>query len=83
MEKEIVLEVLFNLVGKVAPVGESREDEVRLENMEKLVWIFDKIHSKIDEIAYQYKDSPYASEKRIGLLADKCLRELAAFINIK
>ncbi len=75
MEKENILEVVHKLVGKVSPCGESGVDAERLENMKNLIWIMDQIHSKVDDIAYRFKDSPYASERRIGVYADEFLKD--------
>lgn len=76
MEADIIYEVLEKLVGRVDPEGDSSIDGERYENMKKFIEIFDKMHIKIDDIAYRYKDSQYASEKRIGLICDEHLDKM-------
>lgn len=68
---EQIYHVIRKLTGKIRPAGESNTDEERLKNTKKFIEVFDLMHTAIDDIAYGYKDSPYAPEKRIG----DCCRE--------
>jgi hypothetical protein len=67
MTKEVVIEVINKLIGPIRPCGESGVDSERLENIKLYIAVFDEMHTVIDDIAWRYKDSPYASEKQIGM----------------
>ncbi len=41
--------------------------------MKTFIVVFSKMHKVIDDIAYEYKDSPYGSAKKIGELCNKHL----------
>ncbi|MFA5307573.1 MAG: hypothetical protein WC365_09050 [Candidatus Babeliales bacterium] len=66
MTAEAIYEVIKKLTGDIVPVRDSAIDHVRLENVKTFIQVFDKMHTDIDDIAYRYKDSRYASECEIG-----------------
>ena len=68
MEADSIYEVLIRLTGDIKPTGESHVDIKRLENMKVFIQVFDKMHTVIDDIAWHYKESHYASERRIGMV---------------
>ena len=76
MTDKDIFEVVTKLCGRVEPQGDAAIDTDIFENMEKFIGVFREMHKVIDEVAYRYKDSPYASEKRIGELADKQLNDM-------
>ncbi|MEX0595971.1 MAG: hypothetical protein WD512_05665 [Candidatus Paceibacterota bacterium] len=76
MEAKQIYEVLTKLIGPVEPMADAAVDSNRYENMEKFIEVFREMHMVIDDIAYQYADSPYGSAKRIGELADKQLDDM-------
>ena len=68
---EQIYAIIEKLTGKIKPVGESNEDRNRLKNLETFIEVFQRMHIEIDDIAYRYSESPYASEKAIGEKASK------------
>ena len=68
---EQIYEIIQKLTGRIRPQGESNQDAESLKNVETFIQVFKMMHIEIDDIAYKYKDSPYASEKRIGERCDK------------
>lgn len=61
-------EVVMKLVGPVMPVGETREDERRLENMKALTELADRLLLEIDVVSHS-ADRVEASMKAIGVHA--------------
>jgi hypothetical protein len=55
----------MKLVGPVQPVGETRADEWRLENLKKLTELTDRLLFEIDDAAHN-ADRVEASMKAIG-----------------
>ncbi len=76
MEKQFtVIEIVENLVGKIAPVGETNEDEVRFENLKAMCDLANNLISKIDDVVYKNKDSHEFSVKRAVEYAERFLTE--------
>ena len=73
MTKETILEVIKKLTGPIEPVADAAIDNVRLMNLQLFIDVFDEMHTMIDDIAYKYTDSPYASQRS---LAAECNRQL-------
>ena len=73
MTADTIYEVIKKLTGDIAPVGDSAIDHVRFENVKIFIQVFNKMHMEIDDIAYRYKDSRYASERQI---ANECNKHL-------
>ena len=61
-------EVVMKMVGPVMPVGETREDERRLENIKKLTELVDRLLFEIDAVSHN-ADRVEASMKAIGVRA--------------
>jgi hypothetical protein len=76
MEARDINEVIDKLIGPTTPIGESGVDADRLENMKKLIEVFNRIHIHIDHIAYRFEDSPRHSEAAIGKLASKHIESM-------
>lgn len=68
---EQIYELIKKLTGGIRPQGESNKDTEALKNVETFIKVFEMMHTEIDDIAYKYKDSTYASEKRIGEACNK------------
>lgn len=66
-------EMVMKLVGPVAAVGETHEDNRRLENLETLVSLVDQLLCKIED-ASKAADRQEASMKAIGVRARAFLR---------
>lgn len=76
MEKQFtVIEIVENLVGKITPVGETNEDEVRFENLKAMCDLINNLISKIDDVVYKNKDSHEFSVKRAAEYAERFLTE--------
>ena len=44
-------DVVMKLTGQVMPIGDSRADEDRLNNLVELCDLVDRLHTEIDEVA--------------------------------
>jgi hypothetical protein len=76
MEKQFtVIEIVENLVGKIVPVGETNEDEIRFENLKVMCDLANSLISKIDDVACKDKDSHEFSVKRAAEYATRFLTE--------
>jgi hypothetical protein len=76
MNSEQIYEVIKKLIRPINPIADSSVDEKRKENIEIFIEVFDKMHTDLDDVAYRYKDSPYAFAKNIGVFADNALTKL-------
>lgn len=70
-----VYEVVRKLIGPIDPVGETREDERRFENLKKMCELMDQIHTDIDDVVTYNKNRVEYSMKKAGEFADKFLTE--------
>ncbi|WP_293666512.1 hypothetical protein [uncultured Parabacteroides sp.] len=76
MEKQFtVIEIVENLVGKITPIGETNEDEIRFENLKVMCDLANSLISKIDDVAYQNEGSHEYSVKRAAEYAARFLTE--------
>lgn len=69
-------DVVIKLIGPIYPVGETREDDRRFENLKTMTALVDKLISDIDIVANANKSRHEASMKRAGVFADKFLDAL-------
>ena len=70
-----LIDVVRKLVGPVIPVGETREDDERFENLQAEIELIDRMMSDISDVAGEVNRSEY-SRKRAGLAAKKFLKDL-------
>ena len=63
MDKEVIIEVVKRLIGPVRPVGETRTDADRLENLKKAGAVVDYLLEEIGEVATINKDRVEYSRK--------------------
>lgn len=82
LSTEEIIKLVDVLIGDVEAVGESREDENRLKNLNALIDLTDAC---LDKISYAANAStrPEASMSRIGRKALKYLAESAEWFNGK
>lgn len=73
---EQIYSIIEKLIGKIRPVGESNHDREALKNLEVFIEVFNMMHIEIDDIAYDYKDSKYSSEKIIAMRCDKQIKSM-------
>lgn len=73
-------EIVMKLIGPVDPVGCTRTDETRLENLKKLTQLTEALVEKIERIAYDNKGSYQAS---LWAAADHCNKFLSVNLNIQ
>ena len=79
MKKEILLEVVSELVGYTEPYGDTNVDKVRYENQEKIIeLVMNGIEDLINNAAY--KDRPEYSMAQIGGRAYEALEKLHKII---
>ena len=76
MEKETLLQVIYALIGEIEPVAESAIDRERLENVQLLISVVDKIHTDLLDIARMHKKSSYASQKRVAIECEEFINSL-------
>lgn len=73
MEAQTIFDVVNSLTGKVRPVGDAAIDAGRAKNLEVFIDVLEEMHYVVDQIAHDYENSPYASEKRMSELCNQCL----------
>jgi hypothetical protein len=67
-------EIILKLVGPIEPIGDSRVDEERFENLNNLCDLVDHLVSYIDHVGCN-KDRVECSMRRAGEYADNFLSE--------
>lgn len=72
MKKETILEVIENLVGRIAPLAESHTDSKRLENLKVMTYLIEQLVISVIHVS-QEKDSQFNSVKTAGEYAHKAL----------
>ena len=70
MKGDIVLEVIRTLIGNIEPIGETREDDKRFENLKNLTFVIERLLYDVDGIIPN-KRRIESSMKRAGEYADK------------
>lgn len=66
-------DIVLKLTGKITPVADASIDAERLENLTQYADLFYKMWLELEDIAREYKDSPYSSANKIGKHAEKIL----------
>lgn len=69
-------DVVRKLIGKVEPIGETNEDNIRFENLKELISLVDNLLIDIDDLEYKHKNSSQFSVKRAAELASKFLDKI-------
>jgi hypothetical protein len=59
-------EVTKKLIGPTEPIGESREDEIRFENLKAMVNLVNRLMSDIEHIAVANENRHESSMKKAG-----------------
>ena len=72
MNEEEILKLIGFLIGNITPIGSESEDEVSMQNIEKLISIMKELHLRIDAVA-SLKDEGCDSKKRVIKLANDYL----------
>lgn len=76
MEKiENIYEIVIKLCGRIEPTGDSNFDETRLENLEGVIDLVERLTQDIIFVA-RNKTSHENSVKAIGLRADSFISEM-------
>ena len=78
MDEDILYIVVKKLVGNINPIGETRTDENRLENLKMMCELVNKLLADIDDMAYRNKDMHQHSIKE----AVKCANEFYSELGI-
>ena len=71
-----IYDVVMKLVGPIQPVGETRTDDERFENLKVLCTVTDRLVAAIDDIGYRCKDAHQYSIKRAADRATKFMNDL-------
>ena len=69
-------DVVKKLVGEIKPVGETREDDRRFENLKAMTGLVDLLLTDIDEVSHRNADRVEFSMKRAGEHANKFLTRM-------
>ena len=69
-------ELVNKLIGPIDPVGEQHIDDKRLENLEAMTLLVDRLVESLHDIHYNHKDSQLMSEKRAADHVHKFLTNL-------
>lgn len=72
----VLYEIIQKLVGDVMPLGDSGKDTERLKNLETFCALTDRLIDKIEEVSIRSKGSHEDSVQRIGVIADKFMKQL-------
>ncbi len=68
-------DVVKKLIGKIKPIGESREDDVRYANLQDMCNLVNNLLMDISDMAQDCKARNEFSIKRSGEYAEKFLNE--------
>ena len=69
-------EVVTLLVGRIQPVGETREDERRLENLKEMCDLVERLVADIVRVELDNNNAHQASMKKASNVARSCLEGL-------
>lgn len=75
MNDSTIIEVVNKLIGATMPVGDTRVDDKRLENVKKLGALYQHLDARMKELA-TYSDRHEFSMQEIGEEAARMLREV-------
>ncbi len=80
MKREHIIEVIADMVGYIEPYGDTRIDETRYENQEKII---DIINNGLEDLIKnsKYKGSVEGSVDRIGSRAYDVLKHIRKTID--
>lgn len=68
-------DIVMKLIGPVSPIGETNEDNLRFENLKKLINLTYTLLETIHDVS-KNKDAHAFSVKRSGLKASQFFRDL-------
>ncbi len=66
-------EIVKKLVGEINPIGETREDDKRFENLKVMTELVENLIADIDNVAYRYENNYQFSMKRASKFAKEFL----------
>ena len=69
-------DVVTKLIGPIKPVGESREDHIRLKNLEALTLLVSQLLIDIDEVEHENIKSSEHSRKQSAKVAGAFLDKI-------
>ena len=70
-----IYKIVQKLIGEIRPVGDSRVDAERFENLKAMTGLVDQLLSDIDSVI-PYKNNHQASMKKAGEFADEFFSSL-------
>ncbi len=71
-----LIDVVRKLIGAVNPIGETNEDERRLDNLKVMIVLTDQLLTDIDDVAYKNKNRHESSMKRAANVASDFYKRL-------
>ena len=73
-------EIVKKLIGPIDPVGETRADAVRLENLKMAIHLVEEMVSELHGVATHAIRQEFSMAKA-GKLADQFLKDLSSDLN--
>ena len=73
-------EILNRIIGPISPIGETNEDEKRLENLNQYIELFDAMFLEICKVSENSTRDEY-SMQIVGLEARKCMITTMEYLN--
>jgi hypothetical protein len=76
MNSEEIFKVVEKLCGSIEPVADASIDTRKLNNIIEYIDVMEKMYYEIACIANRHKDSPYGTQKEIGMYCHNHLKKL-------
>lgn len=76
-------DVVKKLIGEIRPIGETRADDERFENLKAMCKLMDEIDTAIKEVAWEYRNRNEYSVKRAFEYADNFFKTSGIGIEIE
>ena len=71
-------DVVKKLIGEIRPIGETRADDERFENLKEMCKLMDEIDTAIKNVAWDFRHHNEYSIKRAVEYADKFMKTVGA-----
>jgi hypothetical protein len=82
IDKEVVCVIVYKLIGPIEPVGETREDNIRFENLKQMTALVEKLLTDISRVC-GYTNRHEASMSRAGKYADQFMAQIQEAYTVK
>lgn len=82
MEQYTLVELVNKVFGEIEPVGDTTEDEKRVENLKKHIELIESLLNKVLLMVLRYEDDSLYSRKKAATVAKQKLIPLAKELNL-